>query len=35
VRHLIGDAEPRRHELGLWGATPSVGADGQVRYPAV
>jgi uncharacterized protein (DUF488 family) len=34
VWHLIGDAEPRRHELGLWGATPSVGADGHVRYPA-
>lgn len=34
VWHLIGDAEPRRHELGRWGATPSVDADGHVTYPA-
>jgi uncharacterized protein (DUF488 family) len=34
VWHLMTDAEPRRHELGPWGATPSVSADGQVTYPA-
>lgn len=33
VRHIIGDAEPRAHKLGQWGATPSVGAEGQLAYP--
>lgn len=33
VWHLIGDAEPRRHELGLWGAAAMVDADGNVTYP--
>lgn len=33
VWHLIGDAPPRRHELGRWGATPQVAADGTVTYP--
>ncbi|GIJ20781.1 DUF488 domain-containing protein [Micromonospora lutea] len=33
VWHLIGNATPRRHELGRWGATPSIGTDGQVTYP--
>jgi uncharacterized protein (DUF488 family) len=29
VRHLIGDAPPRRHELGQWGAPVSIDANGQ------
>ncbi|MGC5051616.1 DUF488 family protein [Micromonospora sp. DT48] len=33
VWHLIGNAAPRRHELGMWGADPSIGTDGQVTYP--
>jgi uncharacterized protein (DUF488 family) len=33
VWHLIGDAPPRRHELGQWGARPSVDANAQVTYP--
>lgn len=33
VRHILGDAEPRVHELGRWGATPQVDAVGQVTYP--
>jgi uncharacterized protein (DUF488 family) len=33
VWHLIGDAPPRRHELGRWGAAPSIGANAQVTYP--
>lgn len=33
VRHILGDAEPRVHELGRWGATPKVDAVGQVTYP--
>jgi hypothetical protein len=33
VWHLIGDAPPRRHELGRWGADPSIDADAQVTYP--
>ena len=33
VWHLIGDAAPRRHELGQWGAQPVVDADGRVTYP--
>ncbi|MDN5761883.1 MAG: DUF488 domain-containing protein [Microlunatus sp.] len=32
VRHIIGDAEPRVHQLGQWGATPVVD-DGRVTYP--
>lgn len=32
VRHIIGAAEPQIHELGRWGATPSI-ADGRVTYP--
>ncbi len=34
VRHIIGDAEPRVHALGQWGATPSVDEDGCMTYPA-
>ncbi len=34
VRHLIGDAAPRVHELGQWGAPPTVGDDGELTYPA-
>ncbi len=34
VWHLIGVAAPRRHELGRWGAMPSIDADTQVIYPA-
>jgi uncharacterized protein (DUF488 family) len=34
VWHLIGDAPPRPHQLGQWGAAPVVGPDLQVTYPA-
>ena len=34
VWHLIDDDPPRRHELGRWGATPSVSGDAPVTYPA-
>lgn len=33
VVHLINDAEPMPHELGRWGAEPSIGHDGIVTYP--
>lgn len=33
VWHLVADGPTRRHELGQWGATPSIGADGRVTYP--
>ncbi len=34
VWHVMGDAAPsRRHELGQWGARPSVSHPGQVTYP--
>lgn len=33
VRHIVGDAEPRVHRLGQWGATPMVSTDGRVTYP--
>ncbi|TWF93613.1 DUF488 family protein [Saccharopolyspora dendranthemae] len=33
VWHLIGDGRPHRHELGEWGAEPSVAADRTVTYP--
>lgn len=35
VWHLIGDAPPRRHELGQWGATPSADANAHLTYPAL
>jgi hypothetical protein len=34
VWHLIGDDRPRRHELGQWGAAPSVAPDHTVTYPS-
>ena len=34
VWHLFTTAAPRRHELGAWGATPVLGADGVLTYPA-
>lgn len=34
VRHILGDGEPRMHELGRWGATPVLGGDGVLTYPA-
>jgi len=34
VVHLMAHAAPIRHELGRWGATPLVGNDGRVTYPA-
>lgn len=34
VWHLIGDAVPRLHKLGQWGATPTIDARGQVTYPS-
>ena len=33
VWHLMTGAEPRRHELGRWGAVPSVDEDAVVSYP--
>lgn len=33
VVHLMNNAEPRRHELGQWGAAPSVTGEGVVTYP--
>lgn len=33
VVHLMNGAKPQPHELGRWGATPSVGPDGAVTYP--
>lgn len=33
VWHLSTTAEPRRHELGRWGATPVVAPDASVTYP--
>jgi uncharacterized protein (DUF488 family) len=34
VRHILGDAEPRVHELGRWGATPVPDGNGVLTYPA-
>ncbi len=34
VWHLIDDAPPRRHQLGQWGATPSIDGNRQLTYPA-
>ena len=34
VRHILGDAEPRLHELGRWGATPVLDGNGVLAYPA-
>lgn len=34
IVHLRNGATAMRHELGQWGAAPSVGADGVVTYPA-
>lgn len=33
VRHIIGDAEPRVHQLGQWGATPVRSDNGTLTYP--
>jgi uncharacterized protein (DUF488 family) len=33
VRHIVGDTEPRVHQLGQWGATPTVATDGRLTYP--
>lgn len=33
VRHIMGDGEPRVHELGQWGATPVLDSNGQLTYP--
>ena len=33
VRHIIGATVPRVHQLGQWGATPMVDADGRLTYP--
>ena len=35
VTHLRAGGRPQPHELGRWGATPMVGPDGLVTYPAV
>ncbi|NNG38262.1 DUF488 domain-containing protein [Flexivirga sp. ID2601S] len=34
VHDLMPDGSSRDHELGAWGATPVVGADGRITYPA-
>lgn len=34
VRHILGNAEPRAHELGKWGATPVPDGNGVLTYPA-
>jgi uncharacterized protein (DUF488 family) len=33
VWHIIGERDPRRHELGRWGAQPSIDRDGRLTYP--
>ncbi|MDV2475533.1 DUF488 domain-containing protein [Rhodococcus zopfii] len=33
IVHLMNNAAPRPHELGQWGAAPSVSPDGVVTYP--
>ena len=33
VRHIVGDTEPLVHQLGQWGATPTVATDGRLTYP--
>lgn len=33
VVHLLNGGRPQSHELGRWGATPSVGPGGVVTYP--
>jgi len=35
VWHLLATAAPRRHTLGIWGATPVTGPDAVVTYPPV
>ncbi|HJE51116.1 MAG TPA: DUF488 domain-containing protein [Tessaracoccus flavescens] len=34
VWHLIGDADPKPHALGQWGATPVLHNDDTITYPA-
>ena len=34
IVHLMNNAQPKQHELGQWGAAPSVSPDGVVTYPA-
>lgn len=34
VRHIMGNGEPRLHELGAWGAVPRIDARGVLTYPA-
>lgn len=33
VRHIVGDAEPLTHQIGQWGAKPSVDSEGHLTYP--
>lgn len=33
VRHILGDAEPKAHELGRWGAAPVTDGFGVLTYP--
>lgn len=33
VWHLMGEAAPRRHQLGQWGAVPVVDEPSRVTYP--
>lgn len=33
IVHLMNNAKPKRHQLGQWGAEPSVSPDGVVTYP--
>ena len=34
VEHLVTGGDARPHVLGQWGATPAVGPDGVLTYPA-
>ncbi|MGH3186922.1 MAG: DUF488 family protein [Streptosporangiaceae bacterium] len=34
VWHVIGSREPRLHQLGRWGAAPSIDARGRLTYPS-
>ena len=34
ITHLMAGGTPQPHRLGQWGATPVVGSDGSVSYPA-
>lgn len=35
VVHLLGSGQVTEHRIGAWGATPVVGDDGRITYPAI